>query len=70
MWEIDDQLSRFGFDDDERATGSDAPDWQCVLVNRVKYGMARHLFLQFPRPGIDRAEAEDIVRRTLNGLNA
>ena len=69
-WTIDEALNRFGMDDDEETTGSNAPDWHCILVNRTTYGMARHLFLQFPRPGIDRAAADEIVRRILAGLNA
>jgi hypothetical protein len=68
MWEVDTKLSRFGYDDDEKATGPDAPDWSVWLVTR-QYGMARHMHIQFPRPGIDRHEAEKIVQRALDGLN-
>ncbi len=68
-WQIDEELNRFGNDDDENADGPDAPDWHCILMTR-QYGRARHLFLQFPRPGIDRPAAEEIVQRVLAGLNA
>lgn len=52
-WTIDTPLRRFGYGDDEKAKGYDAPDWECTLVTRDLPGtsMARHLILQFPGPG-------------------
>ena len=68
-WKIDEPLNRFGEDDDENIDGINAPDWNATLVNRDK-AVARHLILQFPRRLTDRAEAESIVQRVLDGLNA
>ena len=72
-WTIDEPLNRVAHDDDE-CTEEEDPfyDWQCVLVTRDMPGTRSRtsMFLQFPRPGIDRAAAEDIVQRVLSGLNA
>lgn len=70
-WEIETPVHRMdGSDDNEHATGINSPDWGAILKRPAHEGVrVHHMYLQFPRPMIDRPAADALVKATVDGLN-